>query len=185
MMTLTTVGYGDIHPATPGERAFGVFAMLCGGFVFGVIIGNITEIIRTNNPGDMARSEAMGKVHAYLVELKVPQKLSKQLRAYFKHRFAEQSAINNEVVLNGLPQALKKQIAVSCNFCHGIDVKGSISPGILHRVPFFEDLSWWDVVKAAQKLKMFHLPLAENDSGAVQRSDYVMKEGELEFEMYV
>eukprot|EP01050_Picozoa_sp_SAG11_P024251 SAG11_NODE_5109_length_1662_cov_1.055662_2_plen_176_part_00 len=151
-MTLTTVGYGDIHPATPSERAFSLVetlcplpvcavftccakcdsihftcnsvsaksrayyltsnslvtafffvpthrhcfrflqvAMLIGGFMFGVmhamfkhsrqghydhacfwagvIVGNISEVIRTNNPGDSVRSELMGKVHACALSL--------------------------------------------------------------------------------------------------------------------
>jgi hypothetical protein len=46
MATMTTVGYGDHYPVTPGGKAVAAVCMLCGIFVLGlpiVIIGNSFE----------------------------------------------------------------------------------------------------------------------------------------------
>jgi len=41
--TMTTVGYGDLYPVTPGGRGVAVFMMLAGIAVFGVITANVAS----------------------------------------------------------------------------------------------------------------------------------------------
>eukprot|EP01052_Picozoa_sp_SAG31_P016264 SAG31_NODE_1070_length_10071_cov_6.989771_16_plen_78_part_00 len=72
-MTVTTVGYGDVTPNTSWERSYAIFAMAIGGVVFGLIIGSLSLVIRDNNPGDTARTHAMGQVSAFLYERCVVQ----------------------------------------------------------------------------------------------------------------
>jgi voltage-gated potassium channel len=45
IVTATTVGYGDEYPTTPGGRAIGVFLMLTGITVFGVITANLAAFL--------------------------------------------------------------------------------------------------------------------------------------------
>lgn len=40
-MTLTTVGYGDITPTTTLERVINIVCMLVGGYVFGMVVGQV------------------------------------------------------------------------------------------------------------------------------------------------
>ena len=49
LMTVTTVGYGDIYPETNAERSYVVIAMAIGGVVFGLVRrrGNRTRIHNT------------------------------------------------------------------------------------------------------------------------------------------
>jgi voltage-gated potassium channel len=50
VVTLTTVGYGDIYPVTPVGKLVAAFVMLCGVGVIaiptGVISSHMTDIIR-------------------------------------------------------------------------------------------------------------------------------------------
>jgi hypothetical protein len=115
--------------------------MLVGGFVFGIVIGSIAEVIRTSNPGDTARAvvrgqthtrllphraasrlsspltrhapQVMGEIHAYLVEKRVPLALVKRVRAYFRNRLTEQSAIEASTVFDTLPPALRRTVGVA------------------------------------------------------------------------
>ena len=42
--TLTTVGFGDFHPRSDGERLFMAFNLLFGVMIFSIIMGNYMEI---------------------------------------------------------------------------------------------------------------------------------------------
>lgn len=122
MMTLTTVGYGDnvfTDGGTPGERGFTVIAMLVGAFVFGIILGNISEVIRNSNPGDTVKNDLMGRVHAYLVEHRVPQRLTKQVRAFYRVKYERQSAVHSDLLFKQLPPKLRLAMGVNVDFCKG------------------------------------------------------------------
>merc|ERR1719421_1994662 len=45
LMTLTTVGYGDVVPQNDQERAYVAFCLLVGSFVFAYIVGEIGGLI--------------------------------------------------------------------------------------------------------------------------------------------
>ena len=49
MMTLTTVGYGDITAQNTGERMFFSVVMLCSTFVFAYVLGNVCDLINSQN----------------------------------------------------------------------------------------------------------------------------------------
>jgi voltage-gated potassium channel len=47
--TMTTVGYGDIHPNTPKERALTLFTMLISCVVYAYTIGSIGNLVSRHN----------------------------------------------------------------------------------------------------------------------------------------
>merc|ERR1711871_28908 len=51
IMTMTTVGYGDIFPSTEYELVVAIGGMIIGGFVFGLVVGNLAELSKRANPG--------------------------------------------------------------------------------------------------------------------------------------
>ena len=71
-VTMLTIGYGDIVPATNKERVFAIFAMLTGGVVFGALLSKVALIIDKRNPQAKAFSEKMGEFKAF-IEDKVKQ----------------------------------------------------------------------------------------------------------------
>lgn len=79
-MTLTTVGYGDIVPLTSHERWYSIFAMLAGGFTFGMIVGSLADVVQKSDPGSSARVKKLGKVHAFLHERGVPARTTRKVR---------------------------------------------------------------------------------------------------------
>eukprot|EP00959_Pyramimonas_sp_CCMP1952_P078592 1642670-Pyramimonas_sp.AAC.1 len=44
LVTMTTIGYGDIQPSTTAERVFEIFAMLIGTSVFAYVVGSLVTI---------------------------------------------------------------------------------------------------------------------------------------------
>ena len=55
--TLTTVGYGDIVPATSAERVIACVVMILGGMAFGYIIGNMSALVSRINIREAALEE--------------------------------------------------------------------------------------------------------------------------------
>ena len=47
--TMTTVGYGDIHPNTPKERALTLITMLVSCVVYAYTIGSIGSLVTKHN----------------------------------------------------------------------------------------------------------------------------------------
>ena len=45
IVTITTVGYGDFYPVTPGGRATGVFVMVAGVAIIGSLAGILSSIL--------------------------------------------------------------------------------------------------------------------------------------------
>jgi len=46
---MTTVGYGDIHPNTPKERALTLITMLVSCVVYAYTIGSIGNLVSRHN----------------------------------------------------------------------------------------------------------------------------------------
>jgi hypothetical protein len=55
--TMTTVGYGDISATTTTEKMTAVATMSIGGFVFGIIVGSLSEISAKANPGERIKNK--------------------------------------------------------------------------------------------------------------------------------
>ena len=53
-------------------------------------------------------------------------------------------------------------------------------------MPFFEEMGWWETVKVAQALTIYHVPIAMmQEDGTAKPEDYIMKEGEVEYSMSI
>jgi hypothetical protein len=66
MMTITSVGYGDIHSQTLSEKCVAIFGMMLGGFTFGLVIGRMSELSRRSNPAKRAQTRRLGELTDYM-----------------------------------------------------------------------------------------------------------------------
>jgi hypothetical protein len=73
MVTMMTVGYGDIHPVTDNERIYAIATMLTGGVVFGAMISRLASILEKRNPEAKALRQNMAEFKSYLVGVSLPQ----------------------------------------------------------------------------------------------------------------
>ena len=74
-----TVGYGDISGLTWSEKFFSIIAQLGGGFVFGLVVGSLSNLVASSSPGETNRGEALGLLHAWLKERQIPLSLSRRV----------------------------------------------------------------------------------------------------------
>lgn len=76
IITMTTVGYGEIRPTNQLERIFGIGTMLTGGIVFGALVGRVTSLIDKQNPQAKAFKEKMDEFKGFLADCKLPQEIA-------------------------------------------------------------------------------------------------------------
>merc|ERR1719272_2150744 len=53
LVTMTTIGYGDVLPTTSSERYFTTVAMLVGASIFAYAITNMCTVVHNLNPADV------------------------------------------------------------------------------------------------------------------------------------
>ena len=84
MTTMTTVGYGDISASTNTEKVYSIISMLIGGFMFGMIIGSLTNIISTANPLEARKKEKLQEIAGWLQIRKVPAHLRSDIYEFYR-----------------------------------------------------------------------------------------------------
>jgi hypothetical protein len=95
-MTMTTVGYGDIVPETVSEVLTCIAGMIVGGFVFGLIVGNLSELSKRANAGELMRQKAASQANAMLntgeIKGMLTQSTGRRIKAYYSNFFDRRGA---------------------------------------------------------------------------------------------
>ena len=72
--------YGDIGPTNPSEMVFVTVVMLVGISIFGLLLGNATQLVANSNAERMKYNEKMEEISSYLGSRNVPRHLSRKLK---------------------------------------------------------------------------------------------------------
>jgi CRP-like cAMP-binding protein len=110
LVTLTTVGYGDINIITLQERILNIFVMIIGTTVFGYLIASVSSLVGSLNRTAALQQDRISEISAYLHERKCPRPLVKSIRKYFNHIFEHKTAYDESAILSRLPMNLKNEI---------------------------------------------------------------------------
>lgn len=144
VMTLTTIGYGDVAPVTLGEQCLCIFAMLLGGSIYAYVIGAVCGIVSSMDEATTAcvarcrhplsswftpltplvlprvllhtrYHKTMDELNIFMVENKLPVELRVRLREYFQHCRQLQRAQHYQDLLVHMSPMLRGEVAVFCN----------------------------------------------------------------------
>ncbi|XAR70906.1 hypothetical protein NMG60_11027946 [Bertholletia excelsa] len=110
IVTLTTVGYGDLHAVNMGEKVFNILYMLFNIGLTAYLIGNMTNLIVHSAVRTFAMRDAINEILQYASKNRLPESLKEQMLAHkqLKFRTAE---LQQEEVLEDLPKAIRSSIA--------------------------------------------------------------------------
>jgi len=142
MTTMTTVGYGDITPASDSERAFAMVSMVVGGSYYGFVIGEIASIITSHDLYAQAYYQRMDLIMAWIYHHHFPPDLRRRLRHYFRAYFGQKSAIDEAAIMNDLSADLREECR---NFL--------IHDHVRHN-PMFDGLPSYLLRRVVQRLKI-------------------------------
>ena len=166
--------------------------MLVGGFVFGLIVGSLADVVQKSDPGQSARVELLGKIHAYLHDNNVPGMLTRVIRTYFSNRYDMQSLFDERsMIFEPLPYKYRELLAKQLGY-----IGGGSTKGMLGKIPFFCDLDSWSQMKICFKLSRMiaQAPLAglklehslqQPQSDIDPKDNYLMREGQVATEMFI
>lgn len=109
--TLTTVGFGDVTPATTNERWFTIAAMLIGVAFYSYILATVSSMVTSNDAKSAIYSERMDQLTSWMLHHHFDAKLRRRTRAFFKRYYAQRSAINERTILENLAPSLQDEIS--------------------------------------------------------------------------
>ena len=112
VMTVTTVGYGDITPVTPVQRIFAIGVMLLGAGVYAFLIGNIASLLNNLDPLRAAHVQQQERLGAFMHYRALPRPLQQRVQAYFDYLWDQHLVSDEDTMLAELPPALREEVAL-------------------------------------------------------------------------
>ncbi|VVB08137.1 unnamed protein product [Arabis nemorensis] len=108
--TLTTTGYGDLHPENPREMLFDIFFMLFDLGLTAYLIGNMTNLVvhwtsRTRTFRDTVRAAS-----EFATRNQLPHDIQDQMLSHICLKFKTEG-LKQQETLNNLPKAIRSNIA--------------------------------------------------------------------------
>lgn len=114
VMTITTIGYGDVTPKTNGERVLATLCMLLGASIYAYVVGAVCGIVSGLDEATSKFHNTMDNLNRYMEEYKIPQPLRMTLREYFRHCRGLARQKNYHHLLLEMSPTLRGQVAVFC-----------------------------------------------------------------------
>ncbi|KAF0688107.1 Aste57867_20268 [Aphanomyces stellatus] len=117
IMTLATVGYGDVSAVSTNERLFAIFAMFTGAGIFAYGITNIVALVSSLTAHETAFREKMDEINEYMAARDLPRQLRIEIREFFQNarKSKENDMLQEQELLNELSAMLRSKIALAIN----------------------------------------------------------------------
>lgn len=84
VMTLTTVGYGDIAPQWTEEYVGCIALMLLSGVTWAFILGSLTTILSSLDPHGTMYKQKLDDINVMMQEMHLPPDISERVRRYWR-----------------------------------------------------------------------------------------------------
>jgi hyperpolarization activated cyclic nucleotide-gated potassium channel 2 len=114
LTTMSTVGYGDITPATEGEAVCVMIAMILGSGVFGYVLGNVSDIVATDSV-DARVHEKLHAVNSYMRSRNLPIPMQVRIRKFFRYMLKRKSVFDERGILDELSLTLRHEVTEFLN----------------------------------------------------------------------
>ena len=109
--TMSTVGYGDVTPASDGERAYNVLAMVFGVAFYSYIIGVISSLVLQKDAKNAKYFEKMESVSNWITHHNLDIKMRRRIRTALRTYYESKSAIDEREILANLSPGLQQELS--------------------------------------------------------------------------
>ena len=111
--TLSTIGYGDLTPATDLQIAYTMVVTFLGVAVYGYVIGNVTSLLANIDLAKRHYLENMERLTAFMRYRNIPPMLQRRLRDYYAHLWENRlGGYDESSVMADLPESLRTEVAL-------------------------------------------------------------------------
>ncbi|WP_429945172.1 cyclic nucleotide-binding domain-containing protein [Leptospira yasudae] len=170
VMTLATVGYGDVLPVTTNQRIYVILVMMLGAAVYATVIGNIASILGNLDLVRAAQLKRMSQVDSFLRTRNLPNFLRRKIRDYYMYIMERGFGENEKELLNDLPISLQREVKIH------------LHRELLETVPFLKGADPALVTNLVFSLK-HHIFLPGDivfHKGDIGHNLYILSEGKVE-----
>ncbi|KAM7493195.1 hypothetical protein LguiB_027804 [Lonicera macranthoides] len=109
--TLSTTGYGDLHPVNTGEKLFDIFFMLFNLGLSSYLIGNMTNLLVHETSRTWKFRETIQAASNFAIRNRIPDRLLNQMLAHLSLSYRTDSeGLQQQEILDGLPKAIQSSI---------------------------------------------------------------------------
>lgn len=161
LVTVTTVGYGDILPDTPAEKQFVILCIITGAFLYAYVIGDFTLLLTNLSQERDEYDSKMRSVNDLLSYIEAPPELRQKVQNYYDFKYRNKEGKSE--LIEELPTPIQDALI---QHRYG---------RLIARVPFFATLTPRAVVELCMQLKSFTVP----------PRDSIMRQGEWNDELLI
>lgn len=115
VMTVATVGYGDVPPQTEWERLFLIFAMFIGAGVFAFVLGNVCDVVTSLNMRDNDFESLMDTANLFVADTGLDDDLAHRVRAFLRNRRLTSASPEWQRLMGHLSPQIRNDIALFIN----------------------------------------------------------------------
>lgn len=113
MTCLTTVGFGDIVPATNWERFFTLCMMVLGVTFYAYSTATVASVLHSLDLRETVAREKMESLRAFMQGVGLPQELMVKLSSHFRYAWWNQhSVFDTQSLMDSMPSHLRTEVAV-------------------------------------------------------------------------
>lgn len=110
IVTMTTIGYGDIVAHSNNERLLNIAVMAVGVSFFGYVIGTISNLVTNLDVAAARYDERMTVVKEYIISRNMPHYIGNKIRHHFEYFYQNRSVFKERKILERLPCALRNEM---------------------------------------------------------------------------
>jgi len=128
--TISSVGYGDIYPATELETMFELIVVVSGATLVACLIGSFAALFQgQDSSGGSAFKAKLNTIQEYMLYKGLDKELTNKILKHHRHLYSQQKTLDVNTVMQDLPRPLQMEIAMFIN------------RKIIHKVPLLRDCS--------------------------------------------
>merc|ERR1719379_3228012 len=110
IMTITSIGYGDISPVQFQEYVLGCVAQIIGGVVWATSVGSICAMLTTSDPAALKAKQILDELNGLIHTNGIPDEMAVKLRAFFLQSRAKREAEVMGELLNDMSPQLQSKV---------------------------------------------------------------------------
>ncbi|KAI9184339.1 hypothetical protein H9P43_003392 [Blastocladiella emersonii ATCC 22665] len=113
--TLTTTGYGHLHPVSDPERWVIIFGIGLCNFVFGYCTGTVTSLLVNYRGTQLQYEQKVQAVRDYMMQRSFPEDLQSRILDYYEYMWLRTAGIDAYLLLQHLPPAFNAEVTLRMN----------------------------------------------------------------------
>ena len=115
VMTITTIGYGDVTPVTEAEQLVTCVCMLLGAFHFGYVIGTVGSILNSRNMKQQKFREKLNNLNQFMDEFRFKSPFKRELRQFTHYEHSNTDLDEYHELLANLSPKLRGVVSQKMN----------------------------------------------------------------------